>query len=69
MVRWQSRVMAVCCGCLLLVVVCCGVVWYIVTRYVCYATKITNIGDKLCTNQIGCQIAIRTMTAICTGST
>jgi hypothetical protein len=47
MVRWQSRVMAVCCGCLLLVVVCCGVVR---ESNVWYATKITNTGAKSCTN-------------------
>ena len=66
MVQWQSRAMAVCCGCLLLVVVCCGVVR---ESYIWNATKITNAGAKSCTNQFGCQITIRTMAVICTGST
>jgi hypothetical protein len=63
----EYRVMAVCCGCLLflLVVVCCGVVR---ETYVWYATNITNTGAKSCTNRFGCQIAIHTMTAICTRS-
>ena len=60
--RWQSN------GCVLWLsfvgccVLRCGNAP--VTSYIWYATKITNIGAKLCTARFGCQIAICRMAAI-----